>query len=43
MNQNLYQLTNEEDLKERNPLFAAIIFNGFMAINENKYDTLSTD
>ncbi|MCA0171974.1 hypothetical protein [Bacillus sp. RAR_GA_16] len=36
-------LYSVEDLKERTPLFAAIILNGFVGINENEYDTLSTD
>ncbi|WLR60140.1 hypothetical protein [Guptibacillus hwajinpoensis] len=32
-----------EELKERTPLFAAVILNGFVGVNENDYDTLSTD
>ncbi len=32
-----------DDLKERTPLFAAVILNGFVGVNENDYQALSTD
>ncbi|MFK3958880.1 hypothetical protein [Guptibacillus hwajinpoensis] len=32
-----------EELKERTPLFAAVILNGFVGVNENEYEALSTD
>lgn len=36
-------LYSVDDLKERTPLFAAIILNGFIGINEHEFSTLSTD
>ena len=36
-------LYSVEALKERTPLFAAVILNGFVGVNENDYQALSTD
>ncbi|TKD71279.1 hypothetical protein [Pseudalkalibacillus hwajinpoensis] len=36
-------LYSVDDLKERTPLFAAIILNGFNGVNEKKYSALSSD
>ncbi|MBN8207859.1 hypothetical protein JI666_03750 [Bacillus sp. NTK071] len=36
-------LYSVDDLRERAPLFAAIILNGFIGVHEHEYSALSTD